>query len=204
MPSRLIATSALIALAIAGCGGQRSHVKQPSDAVARSRTAQPVADAGRADRANIRDVIRRFNQASLAGHSGAMCALVDPAKLQYLEQIGNPCQMLYAGRLTAESAREVRNGTITSIEIKGDGAVAHIGGTSGAQDLRLHHRGGTGASWACRSLRHERNRGRRAPRPTLSLRAEAIARRANGAGPSRVVTGAARGKDRSGATRTPS
>jgi hypothetical protein len=87
-------------------------------------------------------VIRGFSRAELAGDKRAMCALVDPSKLQYLEQVGNPCEMLYAGTLTAESAREVRNRTITSIEIKGDDAVAHIGGTSGARDLRLRRRGG--------------------------------------------------------------
>jgi hypothetical protein len=140
MPSRLIATSALIALAIAGCGGQPSHPKQASDGARRS--AHAVGDSGRADRAEIRDVIRRFSRAELAGDSRAICALVDPSKLQYLEQIGNPCEVLFAGTLTAESAREVRSRTITSIEIKGNDAVAHIGGTSGARDLRLRRRGG--------------------------------------------------------------
>jgi hypothetical protein len=140
--SRLVATSALIALAFAGCGGQHSHPQQASDGAGRSPAAQVVARAARADRAQIRDVIRRFNQASLAGDSGGICALVDPSKLRYLEQIGQPCEVSLGGTLTAESARDVRSSTITSIEITGDDAVAHIGGTSGARDLRLRRRGG--------------------------------------------------------------
>jgi hypothetical protein len=84
MPFRLIATSALRALAIAGCGGPRSHPKQAADAAGRS--AHAVGDLGRADRAEIRDVIRHFSRAEkLAGDSRAICALVDPSKLQYLE-----------------------------------------------------------------------------------------------------------------------
>jgi hypothetical protein len=71
-------------------------------------------------------VIRRFNKASLAGDSGAMCALVDPSKLRYLEQIGQPCEVALGGRLTPESERDERTGAITSIDIGDDTAVAHI------------------------------------------------------------------------------
>lgn len=98
--------------------------------------------AARAHRAEIREVINRFNQASLAGDGGGMCALVDSSKLRYLEQIGQPCEISLGGTLTPESERDVRSSTITSIEISGDEAVAHIRGTSGARDLRLHRRRG--------------------------------------------------------------
>jgi hypothetical protein len=138
----LIATAALVALAIAGCGGQRSHAQQASDSADRSRSAPAAARAERADRAQIRDVIQRFNRASLAGDSGGMCALVDPSKLRYLEQVGQPCELSLGGTLTAESARDVRSSTITAIDISGDDAVAHTRGRSGARDLRLHRRGG--------------------------------------------------------------
>jgi hypothetical protein len=140
--SRLVATSALLTLAAAGCGGQRSHREQASDGAGRPAAAQVVARAAPADRAQIRDIIRRFNQASLAGDTGGMCALVDPSKLRYLDQIGQPCELSLGGTLTAESERDVRSRTITSIEISGDDAVAHTRGRSGARDLRLHRRGG--------------------------------------------------------------
>jgi hypothetical protein len=65
-------------------------------------------------------VIDRFNQASLAGDSGRMCALVDPSRLRYLEQVGQPCLVSLGGRLTAASERDVRSAAITSIEISGD------------------------------------------------------------------------------------
>jgi ABC-type methionine transport system permease subunit len=67
-----------------------------------------------------------------------MCALVDPAKLRYLEQIGLPCEVSLGGVLTAESERDVRNRTITSVDIVGDNAVAHTTGTGGPRDLALH------------------------------------------------------------------
>src|SRR3954463_3780682 len=91
-----------------------------------------------AHRAQIRDVIGRFRAASLAGDSGAMCALVDPAKLRYLELIGQPCEVSLSGTLTADSERDVRGRMVTSVEIAGDKAVAHTRGPSGTLDLELH------------------------------------------------------------------
>src|SRR4051794_24191451 len=130
MRFRLVVTSALMALAIAGYGGERPHQAQASDD-AEWQNVGAVSSATRADRAQIRDVIRRFNVASLAGDSGGMCALVDPSKLRYLQQIGQPCEVSLGGRLTAESERDVRSSTITAIDISGDDALAHIRGTSG-------------------------------------------------------------------------
>src|SRR3954451_1942838 len=91
-----------------------------------------------AHRAQIRKVLRRFRAASLAADSRAKCALVDPAKLRYLELIGQPCEVLLSGTLTADSERDVRARIITSVEIAGDKAVAHTRGPSGARDLELH------------------------------------------------------------------
>lgn len=71
-----------------------------------------------------------------------MCALVDPSRLRYLEQIGQPCAVSLGGTLTAESERDVRSSTITAIDISGDDAVAHIRSPSGARELRLHRRRG--------------------------------------------------------------
>jgi hypothetical protein len=137
----LVATVALAVFAIAGCGGGRSH-PPASKSAERSQGAQAATRAARAERAQIRDVIHRFNRASLAGDSGRMCALVDPSTLRYLELIGQPCVVSLGGTLTAESERDVRSATITSIEIRGDDAVAHVRGTSGVRDLRLHRRRG--------------------------------------------------------------
>ena len=83
----LIATVALIACVLAGCG------EAPPDKGVRG--ARAAASSAGADRARIRAVVRRFNLASLAGDSGAMCALVDPAKLRYLEQIGHAVRGLH-------------------------------------------------------------------------------------------------------------
>jgi hypothetical protein len=130
----LIATVALIACVLAGCG------EAPPDKGVRG--GRPDAGSAGADRAKIRRVIRRFNLASLAGDSGAMCALVDPAKLRYLELIGQPCEVSMSGRLTPDSERDVRTSKIISIEIAGDNAVAHTRGSSGKTDLRLRRTGG--------------------------------------------------------------
>jgi hypothetical protein len=128
---RLIATSALIALALAGCGDEHSRRKGASDGAGPSRTSQLT----RADRRQIRDVIRRFNKAALAGDTNGMCALVDPSTLRYLEQIGQPCEVSLGGTLTAESERDVRTSRITAIDISGDDAVAHIRSISGTRDF---------------------------------------------------------------------
>jgi hypothetical protein len=90
------------------------------------------------DRAQISDVIRRFGAASLAGDSRALRALVDPAKVRYLEVIGQPCEVSPGGALTADSERDVRSRMITSVVIAGDKAVVHTRGLSGARDLELH------------------------------------------------------------------
>ena len=71
-----------------------------------------------------------------------MCALVDPSRLRYPEQIGQPCAVSLGGRLTAESQRDVRSSKITAIEISGDDAVAQVRSMSGARELRLHRRRG--------------------------------------------------------------
>jgi hypothetical protein len=141
MRFRSIATMVLTALAIAGCG-ERSHPTPASNSAERAPSPRAVAGTARADRADIRAVIQRFNRASLAADSRRMCALVDPAKLRYLEQIGQPCELSLGGSLTAESERDVRSATITSVEISGEGAVAHVRGLSGVRDLRLHRRRG--------------------------------------------------------------
>jgi hypothetical protein len=112
-----------------------------SAGVGRCAPVSSGAAHARRSRADPR-VIRRFNEAALTGDTGAMCALVDPAKLRYLEQIGLPCEVSLGRRLTAESERDVRSSRITRIEISGDDAVAHIRSTSGARDLRLHRRRG--------------------------------------------------------------
>jgi hypothetical protein len=125
----LIATVALIACVLAGCG------EAPPDK--RVQGERAAAGSAGADRAQIRDVLRRFDLASLAGDSGGMCALVDPAKLRYLEQVGEPCEVAMSGRLTPDSERDVRSRTIASIAIAGDNAVAHTRGLSGARDLKL-------------------------------------------------------------------
>lgn len=126
----LIATVALIACVLAGCG------EAPPDKGVQG--GQAAAGSAGADRAQIRDVLRRFDLASLVGDSGGMCALVDPAKLRYLEQIGEPCEVSMSGRLTPDSERDVRTSKIISIEIAGDNAVAHTRGSSGKTDLKLH------------------------------------------------------------------
>jgi hypothetical protein len=128
---RLILSAVLASLAIAGCGGERSP--HGGD---RSRGGEGAAATR--DRGQIRDVIRRFDAASLAGDRRAMCALVDPAKPRYLEVIGEPCEVSLSGTLTADSERDVRGRTITSVEIAGDKAVAHTRGLSGARDVELH------------------------------------------------------------------
>jgi hypothetical protein len=140
MSSRSILTVALLALLVASCGGEPAHRAQPSNGAARSQS--PHKTAADADRAQIRDVIRRWNEAELAGDTDAICALVDPAKLEYLEQIGQPCEALYSGVLTPESERDVRSSTITSIEINGADAVAHTHEVSGTHELRLRRTGG--------------------------------------------------------------
>jgi hypothetical protein len=127
---RLALAAALTSLAIAGCGGERA-------AHGGDRSGGGGVAAAMRDRAQIRDVLRRFRAASLAGDSGAMCALVDPAKLRYLELIGQPCEVFLSGTLTADSERDVRGRMITSVEIAGDKAVAHTRGASGARDLEL-------------------------------------------------------------------
>ena len=126
----LIATVALIGCVLAGCG------EAPPDKGVQG--GQAAAGSAGADRAQIRDVLRRFDLASLVGDSGGMCALVDPAKLRYLEQIGEPCEVSMSGRLTPDSERDVRTSKIISIEIAGDNAVAHTRGSSGKTDLKLH------------------------------------------------------------------
>ena len=126
-----------VALALAGCGERSGRNQRPQDGTVTTRTTAPSMSATNADRAQIRDVIRRFNEASLAGDSTAMCALVDPAKLRYLEQIGLPCEISLGGTLTPASERDVRSRTISSIDVKGDNAVAHTTGTDGPRDLRL-------------------------------------------------------------------
>jgi hypothetical protein len=127
----LVLAAALTSLVIARCGGERSPHRA-------DRSPGAAAAAATRDRAQIRDVIRRFDVASLAGDSSAMCALVDPAKLRYLEEIGRPCEVSLSGTLTADSERDVRSRMITSIEIAGDSAVAHTRGLSGARNLELH------------------------------------------------------------------
>ena len=72
----------------------------------RSRTSGTRAGS---DERRVRDVIRRWNTAALNGDAIAACALVDPAKLRYLEQIGLPCELVQSGTLTAESERDVRS-----------------------------------------------------------------------------------------------
>lgn len=121
------------------CGrhGRRMR-REPSHPERASDSAEPATSAPGADHSQIRDVIRRFNQASLAGDTSAMCSLVDPARLSYLEQIGQPCEVSLGGTLTPEAQRDVRSSTITTIEITGDNAVAHTRGESGTRDLRLH------------------------------------------------------------------
>jgi hypothetical protein len=126
----LIATVALIACVVAGCG------EAPADKGVRG--GRPDAGSAAADRRQIRDVLRRFNVARLAGDGGRTCALVDPAKLRYLELIGLPCEVSMGGRLTPDSERDVRSRAITSIGIAGDNAVAHNRGLSGARDFKLH------------------------------------------------------------------
>jgi hypothetical protein len=88
----------LIALAIAECGDERSQPRRASDGAHSSRAAQ----LSRADRGQIRDVIRRFTEAALAGDTVGMCALVIASKLRYLEQFGLPCEVSLGGRLTAD------------------------------------------------------------------------------------------------------
>jgi hypothetical protein len=94
----------------------------------------------RADRAHISAVVDRFNKASLAGDTRTMGALVDPSKLRYLEQIGQPCEVSLGSTLTAESEREVRTWTVTAIDITGNDAVADIRSASSTRDLHLHRR----------------------------------------------------------------
>jgi hypothetical protein len=131
----VLVSAALIALALAGRDG-RSHAPSASHHGGGGR-----GDA-RVDRAQIRDVIRRFDAARLAADAGASCELVDPSKLRYLEQIGLPCEVSLGGTLTPESERDVRTSAITSIDIHGDRAVAHIRSAGGRRDLQLHRRGG--------------------------------------------------------------
>ena len=118
------------ALLLAGCGGQRSERPARPHGVAKSRGGET------SDSAAIRDGIRRFNSARLAADSTAQCALIDPPTLRYLEQIGEPCEVLQSG--TAESERDVRSRNIAAIEIDGDNAVTHTRGLSGARDITLH------------------------------------------------------------------
>jgi hypothetical protein len=132
-PRAVAAIGALAgALLLAGSGGQRSEHPERPHGVAKYRGGEP------SDGAAIRDVIRRFRSARLAADSSAQCALIDPATLRYLEQIGEPCEVLQSGTLTAESERDVRSRTIASIEIDGDSAVAHTRGLSGARHITLH------------------------------------------------------------------
>jgi hypothetical protein len=142
--------TALAALAVAvaafGCGAPSESGQAPDGA---PRAADAADGEAAADRAQIRDLIRRFNQASLAGDAGAMCALVDPAKLRYLEQIGQPCEVSLGGTLTPESERDVRSRTIASIQITGDDAVAHTEGVGGARDLALRR---TAGHWLIRGV----------------------------------------------------
>src|SRR4051794_40094939 len=137
MRFRSILALLLTTLAVAGCGEERSHRAQQSHPVERTESAPAAAGVASRDGAQIRDVIRRFNRAALAGDSSAMCALVDPAKLRYLEQIGQRCEDSLGGTLTRESERDVRSITISSIEIRGDNAVAQLRAASGARDLSL-------------------------------------------------------------------
>jgi hypothetical protein len=120
------------AVLLAGCGEQRSERAERPHGVATSRGGET------ADIAAIRAVIRRFNSARLAADSGAQCALIDPATLRYLEQIGERWEVLQSGTLTAESERDVRSRIIAFIEVDGDSAVAHTRGRSGARDIALH------------------------------------------------------------------
>lgn len=136
----LAALAALtVAVAVSGCGSRSGSVGTPGRA---PRAADASDDEAATDRARIRDVIRRFNQATLAGDTGAMCALVDPAKLRYLEQIGLPCEVCLGGTLTPQSERDVRSRTITSIEITGDDAVAHAEGVDGRCEVALRRSAG--------------------------------------------------------------
>jgi len=137
-----IAVAALaVVVAVSGWGG-RAQSAQPSPSAETQRPDQQALGTAEVDRTRIRDVIHRFNEASLAGDSDAVCALVDPAKLSYLDQIGQPCEQALGGTLTADSERDVRSRAITSIEIKGNDAVAHTRGVNGPRDLALHRTAG--------------------------------------------------------------
>jgi hypothetical protein len=135
-----------VAVAVVGCGAPPESGQRPEGTL---RAADAADGEAAADRARIRDLIRRFNQASLAGDAGAMCALVDPAQLRYLEQIGQPCEVSLGGTLTPQSRRDVRSRTITSIQITGDDAVAHTEGVGGPRDLTLRR---TAGHWLIRGL----------------------------------------------------
>lgn len=143
MPVRSFIAVAAVAMAVAvsGCGG-RSQSSQPSTSAETQRPGHEAVDSGAVERAQIRDVIRRFNQASLVGDSGAMCALVDPAKLRQLNQVGQPCEVSLGGTLTPDSERDVRSRAVTAIEIKGNDAVAHTRGVNGPRDLALRRTAG--------------------------------------------------------------
>jgi hypothetical protein len=122
-----------VTVLISGCGASSRSGRTSTGAAVAHATVRTAAR----DQARIRDLIRRFNEASLAGDSGAMCALIDPGKRRYLEQIGHPCEVSLGGELTPDSERDVHSRTITSIDINGDDAVAHTDGADGARDLAL-------------------------------------------------------------------
>ena len=108
-----------------------------------TRSAQGARTGGRSEADKVRDVVHAWIRASLAGDATAMCALVHPAKLQYLEQIDHPCEDLMSGTLTDKSARDAHSTTIASVDIHGDTAVAHIRSLMGARDLELARVAGT-------------------------------------------------------------
>ena len=127
---------------LAACGGQGAGgADRPLGAGGPHGARTPGSRAG-SDERKVRDVIRRWNTASLRGGAAA-CALVDPATLHYLEQIDLPCESVQSGTLTAESERDVRSTRVTAIEIDGDRAVAHTRSLHGGRDIELHRVGGT-------------------------------------------------------------
>jgi len=128
---------------LAACGGQGAG---GADRPPRGRDphgARTPGARGGSDERRVRDVIRRWNTASLNGDAVAACALVDPAKLRYLEQIDLPCELLQSGTLTAESERDVRSTKVTAVELDGDRAVAHTRSLDGGRDIELHRINGT-------------------------------------------------------------
>ena len=142
-PAVVLIVALTITPVLAACGGQGAGGADRPLGAGKPHGSRTSGTRAGSDERRVRDVIRRWNTAALNGDAIAACALVDPAKLRYLEQIGLPCELVQSGTLTAESERDVRSTKVTAVEIDGDRAVAHARSVHGVRDIELRRVDGT-------------------------------------------------------------